>query len=441
MSAPAASALESPRSRVPQALRALRHRNFQYFFSGQLISLVGTWMQTIAEAWLVYRLTGSPWLLGMVRFMAQIPVFLLATLGGMVADRYNRHSIIVATQTISMVLALILALLTLTGRVHVWHVMVLATMLGVVNAFDLPARQAFLIEMVGKGDLMNAIALNSTIFNGARVVGPALAGILVAWIGEGWCFFANGISFIAVITGLLLMKLPRFQKVLNPPPFIENLMEGIRFVRNTTPIRALLLLIGLVSLVAVPYTVLMPIFADRILHGGARALGILMGASGVGAVLGALTLAAKKGLKGLSRWIPVASAGFGVCLILFSISRIFWLSVALLVPMGYGLMLQLSSTNTLIQAMVPDRLRGRTMAVYAMMFMGMAPIGSLLAGALASHIGAPLTVGIGGAVAIIGAAFFARHVPRIREQARELINTQGLVAQENAVGISPRAAS
>jgi MFS family permease len=441
MSAPASSALESPRSRVPQALRALRHRNFQYFFSGQLISLVGTWMQTIAEAWLVYRLTGSPWLLGMVRFMAQIPVFLLATLGGMVADRYNRHSIIVATQTISMVLALILALLTLTGRVHVWHVMVLATMLGVVNAFDLPARQAFLIEMVGKGDLMNAIALNSTIFNGARVVGPALAGILVAWIGEGWCFFANGVSFIAVITGLLLMKLPRFQKVLNPPPFIENLMEGIRFVRNTTPIRALLLLIGLVSLVAVPYTVLMPIFADRILHGGARALGILMGASGVGAVLGALTLAAKKGLKGLSRWIPVASAGFGVCLILFSISRIFWLSVALLVPMGYGLMLQLSSTNTLIQAMVPDRLRGRTMAVYAMMFMGMAPIGSLLAGALASHIGAPLTVGIGGAVAIIGAAFFARHVPKIREQARELINTQGLVAQENVVGISPRAAS
>jgi MFS family permease len=441
MTTPAASALEAPRSRVPQALRALRHRNFQYFFSGQLISLIGTWMQTIAEAWLVYRLTGSPWLLGMVRFMAQIPVFLLATLGGMVADRYNRHSIIVATQSISMVLALILALLTLTGRVHVWHVMVLATMLGVVNAFDLPARQAFLIEMVGKGDLMNAIALNSTIFNGARVVGPAIAGILVAWIGEGWCFFANGISFIAVITGLLLMKLPKFQKAENPQPFVENLMEGIRFVRNTTPIRALLLLVGLVSLVAVPYTVLMPIFADRVLHGGARGLGILMGASGVGAVLGALTLAAKKGLKGLSRWIPIASAGFGACLILFSISRIFWLSVALLVPMGYGLMLQLSSTNTLIQAMVPDRLRGRTMAVYAMMFMGMAPIGSLLAGALASHIGAPLTVGIGGGVAIIGAGFFARHVPKIREQARDLINTQGLVAQENAVGVSPRSAS
>ena len=428
-------------SRIPEALRALRHRNFQYFFGGQLISLVGTWMQTIAEAWLVYRLTGSPWLLGMVRFMAQIPVFLLATLGGMVADRYNRHSIVVATQTISMLLAFVLAFLTLTGRVQVWHVMILATMLGVVNAFDLPARQAFLIEMVGKGDLMNAIALNSTIFNGARIIGPAIAGILVAWIGEGWCFFANGVSFLAVITGLLLMKLPPFQKLTKPQPFLENIMEGIRFVRDTTPIRALLLLIGLVSLVAVPYTVLMPVFADRVLHGGARALGILMGASGVGAVLGALTLAAKKGLKGLSRWIPAASAGFGLCLVLFSLSRIFWVSVVLLVPVGYGLMLQMSSTNTMIQAMVPDRLRGRTMAVYAMMFMGMAPIGALLSGAMAAHVGAPITVGVGGAIAIIGAGLFARHVPKIREQARNLINTQALVAQENVVGISPRGAA
>lgn len=441
MNGPAAHTLKANHTRIPAALRALRHTNFQLFFGGQLISLIGTWMQTVAEAWLVYRLTGSPWLLGMVRFMAQIPVFLLATVGGMVADRYNRHRVIVATQSISMVLALILALLTLTGRVHVWHVMVLATMLGIVNAFDLPARQAFLVEMVGKGDLMNAIALNSTIFNGARVIGPAVAGILVATIGEGWCFFANGISFIAVITGLLLMKLSPFQKAVNPQPFIENIAEGIRFVRNTTPIRALLLLVGLVSLVAVPYTVLMPIFADRVLHEGARALGILMGASGVGAVLGALTLAAKKGLKGLSRWVPAAAAGFGACLVLFSLSRMFWLSVALLVPVGYGLMLQLSSTNTLIQAMVPDRLRGRTMAVYAMMFMGMAPIGALLAGALASHIGAPLTVGLGGGIAIVGAAFFARHVPKIREAARDLIHTQGLVAEEAAVGITAREVS
>jgi MFS family permease len=441
MSAPPAPESKVPRFLLPETLRSLRHRNFQYFFSGQLISLIGTWMQTIAESWLVYRLTGSPWLLGIVRFMAQIPVFLLATVGGMVADRYNRHRVIIATQSISMVLALILAFLTLTGRVHVWHVMVLATLLGVVNAFDLPARQAFLVDMVGKGDLMNAIALNSSIFNGARVIGPAVAGILVAWIGEGWCFFANGISFIAVITGLLLMKLPAFQKAREHQPFFENMAEGIRFVRTTTPIRALLLLIGLVSLVAVPYNVLMPIFADRVLHGGARALGVLMGAAGVGALLGALTLAAKKGLKGLSRWVPMAAAGFGACLILFSLSRIYWLSVALLVPVGYGLMLQLSSTNTLIQAMVPDRLRGRTMAVYAMMFMGMAPIGALLAGALAAHIGAPLTVGLGGAIAIVGAGFFARHVPRIREQARELINTQGLVAPETAAGISPRSAS
>lgn len=420
------------RSRVSETVRALKHRNFQLFFSGQLISLIGTWMQTVAEAWLVYRMTGSPWLLGLVRFLAQFPVFMFATVGGTVADRYNRHRIVITTQSLSMILPLILAYLTLTGRVQVWHVALLATLLGIVNAFDLPARQAFLVEMVGKEDLMNAIALNSTLFNSARVIGPAIAGILVAWIGEGWCFFANGISFIAVIVGLLLMRLPPFQPGAKTS-MRKHVAEGFRFVWNTGPIRALLLLLGLVSLVAVPYTVLMPIFADHVLHGGAKALGILMAATGFGAVLGALTLATKKGVKGLGRWVPTAAAFFGLTLALFAISRVLWLSVILLVPVGYGLMLQMSSTNTLIQSMVPDRLRGRVMAVYAMMFMGMAPVGALIAGGLAERFGAPITVALGGILAVMGAGVFARYIPKIREEARALMVAQGLYSDEATI--------
>jgi len=430
-----------PYSRLPDALRALRHRNFQLFFSGQLISLIGTWMQSVAQAWLVYRLTGSALLLGTVAFMSQFPVFVLATFGGMVADRKNRHRIVITTQTISMILALILATLTLSGRIRVWEIIVLATLLGIVNAFDLPARQAFLVDMVGKDSLMNAIALNSSLFNGARVIGPAIAGILVAWIGEGWCFFANGASFIAVITGLLMMRLPPFQPPKKKVSALEHVAEGFRFVRETGPIRALLLLLGLVSLVAMPYAVLMPIFANRILHGGARALGILMGATGVGAVSAALTLAAKKGLKGLGQWVPIAAACFGLSLILFSFSRIFWLSVVLLVPVGYSVMLQMSSTNTLIQAMVPDHLRGRVMAVYAMMFMGMAPIGSLLAGVVAHHIQAPMTVAAGGMLAILGAGIFARNMPKITQQARELMTAQGLYTAESPAELRARSIS
>ena len=297
--------------RIPQMLRALRHRNFQLFFSGQLISLIGTWMDNIAEAWLVYRLTGSSLLLGTVAFAGQIPVFLLAPIGGMVADRWNRHRVVIATQAISMVLAGILAVLTLSHRVTVWEVVVLAALMGAVNAFDIPARQAFLVDMVGREDLMNAIALNSSMFNGARVIGPSIAGILVASIGEGWCFAANSISYIAVIIGLLLMHVNRAPvEVRHVSPF-EHIVEGFRFVWNTGPIRALLLLLGLVSLVAMPYSVLMPIFAAKILHGNARTLGVLMGATGVGALGGALTLATRSGVKGLGRWVAVACASFG----------------------------------------------------------------------------------------------------------------------------------
>jgi len=412
-------------ARIPHGLRSLRHRNFQLFFGGQLISLIGTWMQNVAQSWLVYRLTGSSFLLGVVGFAGQIPVFLMAPVGGIVADRKNRHRVVIATQTVSMILAFILAGLTLTKMVHVWHVMVLAAGLGVVNAFDIPARQSFIVDMVGKEDLINAIALNSSMFNGARVVGPAIAGLLVASIGEGWCFFGNGVSYIAVIIGLLLMERTWQTKEASGSP-IENVIEGFQYVRQTRPIRSLLLLLGLVSLVGMPYAVLMPIFADRILHRGANGLGILMGATGVGALLGALTLAFKRGLKGLSNWITFSSAGFGASLILFGISKNFWLSVALLVPAGYSMMVQMASSNTLIQSMVPDRLRGRVMSVYSMMFMGMAPIGALGAGVVAHHLGAPLAVSIGGMACILGSAAFGAQVPAMRIEARRLILAQGL---------------
>ncbi len=418
----------APESRWQVAWRALRHRNFQLFFSGQLISLIGTWMQSVAQSWLVYRLTGSALLLGSVGFASQIPVFLFAPLGGITADRFNRRYIVIGTQVASMMLALILATLTLTHRVQVWHVFVLAGLLGIVNAFDIPGRQSFLVDMVGKEDLMNAIALNSSMFNGARVVGPAIAGILVSKIGEGWCFFANGVSYIAVIIGLLLMDVDSPERVSKASP-LENMLEGFRFVNRTRPIRALLTLLGIVSLVGMPYVVLMPIFADKILHGGARGLGILMGATGVGALMGALTLAFRQGVKGLGRWVAWCSGGFGASLIIFSLSHNFWVSVILLLPVGYTIMLQMACSNTLIQVMVPDALRGRVMAVYSMMFMGMAPIGALLGGALADRLGAQLTVAIGGLASVCGACWFGLQLPKIRVEARRLI-----VAQEIAGG-------
>jgi MFS family permease len=418
---------------LPATLRALRHRNFQLFFSGQLISLVGTWMQTIAESWLVYRLTGSSLLLGTVGFCSQIPVFLVAPLGGIVADRYNRHRVVIATQICSMVLAGIYAALTLSGHIQIWQIFVLAALLGVVNAFDIPARQTFIMDMVGREDLMNAIALNSSMFNGARIIGPAIAGVLVAKIGEGWCFFANSVSYIAVIAGLLMMRVakPAPRAIAASP--LAHIREGFRFVRHTAPIRLILLLLGLVSLVAMPYVVLMPIFADRVLHGGARALGILMGATGVGALLGALTLASRTGVRGLGKWVAYSCGGFGIFLVLFSMSRTFWLSAALLVPVGFCMMFQMSSSNTLIQVMSPDELRGRVLAVYSMMFMGMAPMGALLGGALADHLGAPVTVAMGAVAAIGGAVIFGRNLPKIRAEARRLIVAQEIAGGEPSV--------
>lgn len=437
---PPAEASRASGLRLPPMFRSLAFRNFQLFFGGQIISLTGTWMQTIAQAWLVYRLTGSSLLLGAVGFAGQIPVFLLAPVGGFVADRWNRQRIVIATQTSMMIEAFLFAWLTLSGRIRVWEIVVLAVALGVANAFDIPARQAFLIEMVDRETLMNAIALNSSMFNAARVVGPAVAGILVAAIGEGWCFFANAVSFIAVILGLLLMRVERRPAWAEPASPLESVIEGFRFARATEPIWALLLLVGVVSLVAMPYTVLMPIFADHILHGGARGLGLLMGATGIGALAGALTLAARTRLGGLHRWIAMSAMGFGATLIAFAFSRWFWLSFLVLVPSGFAMMLEMACTNTLLQAMSPDRLRGRVMALYSMMFMGLAPFGSLFAGAVADRIGVEWTVAIGGAVCVGFAAWFARRLPRLRPLARQLIVAQQLVGGEPAgATAAPRA--
>jgi MFS family permease len=427
---------ESPRLR--EAFRALRYYNFRLFFAGQLISLVGTWMQTVAQSWLVYRLTGSSALLGLVGFSSQIPVFLFSPLGGVAADRYNRHCMIIATQSASMVLALILAALTLTGHVRIWHLFVLSALLGVINAVDIPARQAFFQEMVGRADLINAIALNSSMFNSARIVGPAIAGILVAWIGEGWCFFANGASYIAVIAGLLMMHVtPRVVENSKDSAW-QHVLEGARFVISAKPIRALLLLVAFVSFFGLQYSVLMPIFADRIFHTGAHGLGILLGINGAGALCGALVMAAKRGLQGLSRWIAVAALTFSVAIIAFGFAPTFWIAAGVLFLVGFATMIQFGSTNTLIQMMTPDRLRGRAISSYSMMYMGMTPIGSLVAGVVAEHIGARTTIWAGGVICLIGSMVYASQLSEIRSEARKMVlsassATPDQIAAEGAV--------
>ncbi|HUK53369.1 MAG TPA: MFS transporter [Candidatus Binatia bacterium] len=412
--------------------RALRHRNFRLFFGGQLISLIGTWMQNVAQAWLVYRLTNSAVLLGLVGFASQIPVFPLAPIGGIVADRFPKRYVVVATQSSSMILAFLLAWLTLANRIRVWEIILLATLLGMVSAFDIPARQSFFAEMVGKGDLQSAIGLNSTIFNGARVIGPAIAGLLVARIGEGRCFLLNGVSFIAVIVALMAMRVDDRAGSTTGRAALQDALEGFRYALGSPTVLSLLLLIALVSVVGVPYSVLMPIFADRILHGGARALGLLMGATGVGAILGALTLTMWRGVRGLGRVVAVSAGGFGAALILFSFSRNFWLSLILLMPVGYSIMLQSAATNTLLQSMAPDHLRGRVMALYSMMFMGMVPFGSLGAGFTASRLGAPITVALGGAACMMGAFVFARRLPGMRHEALEMLRASGAITGEDA---------
>src|SRR5579864_1914121 len=401
---------------VSNRFRALTHRNFQLFFAGQLVSLIGTWMQSTAQLWLVYRLTNSPALLGIFGFASQIPILLLASLGGYVGDRYNRHLGVIWTQTVAMLLSFVLAALTLLGVLRVWEIILIAFLAGIVNAFDVPIRQAFLVQMVGKEDLPNAIALNSSIFNAARVVGPAIAGFAIAWVGEGWCFFLNGVSFLAVIVALLAMRIKPVERKPSEESPLRSLMQGFHFAMSDLPIRSALLLLSWLSLLGLQYSVFLPIFAEDVLHGGARGLGLLMSSAGVGAVLGALHFAARTEFKGLARWIAGTSVSCAVGLVLFSASRVFWMSMVVLFVVGFSATVQMAATNTIVQSRVPDELRGRIMAVYATMFMGVQPIGSLLAGGIAKRIGAPHTLGLFGLLVLAGSLFFFfRVVMRVRQ--------------------------
>jgi MFS family permease len=427
---------------MPPMLRALGHKNYRLFYGGQLISLTGTWMQSVAQAWLVYRLTNSAATLGFVTFAGQIPGFVLAPVGGAIADSFSRHRILITTQALAMLLAFVLALLTLTGSVAVWHVYVLAALLGVVNAFDIPARQAFVADLVDREDLVNAIALNSSMINGARLVGPAMAGLLVASIGEGWCFAVNGVSYVAVIVGLWLMRVEGRKEdevvAAERRSPVRRVVEGFSFVGRTAPIRALIILLGLISLFGMPYTVLMPVFADRILHVGAGGLGMLLGAAGVGALCAALLLVARRGVRGMGRWVALSSAGFGAGLVLFSRLEDFRMAIAVLVFVGFSMILQISTSNTLVQAMVPDALRGRVMAVYSMMFLGMAPLGALLAGWLAERAGAANTVALGGVGCILSAVVFALRLPALRREARALLVADGAGADGGIAQLKTR---
>jgi MFS family permease len=411
-------------------IRALQHRNFRLFFGGQGISLVGTWMQRVALGWLVYRLTNSPFLLGFVGFAGQIPIFLLAPLAGVLADRWNRQRILILTQAVAMIQALVLSLLVLTETVLIWHIILLSVLLGIINAFDMPTRQSFMVEMVEeKEDLANAIALNSSMVNSARLLGPSIAGILVATVGEGICFLINGISYLAVIGALLAMRI--VPKNLKPQSsrVWYGLKEGFTYASAFSPIRAVLLLLGLVSLMGMPYIVLMPVFAKDILHGGPHALGFLMGASGLGALVGAFYLATRRTVLGLGRLIALAASIFGLGLIAFSFSRLLWLSLPVMLLTGFGQMVQMASSNTVLQTIVDDDKRGRIMSFYTMAFIGMAPFGSLFAGSLASSIGAPHTLLIGGITCLMGSALFAHRLPALRKIVRPIYVRMGIIPE------------
>lgn len=415
---------------VKQTLRALRHKNYRLFFAGQSISLIGSWMQQVALGWLVYRLTDSAFLLGLVGFSSQIPTFILASFAGVLADRYSKHRIIVITQILAMIQAFILAFLTLSETIQIWHILLLSLFSGLINAFDMPTRQSFVIDMVDdRNDLPNAIALNSSVFNAARLVGPTLAGLLITVVGEGMCFLVNAISYIAVIVSLLLMNIsPKINNQRNGK-VLAGLKEGIKYAYNFKPIRTLLLLIGLVSLTGMPYTVLMPVFARDILHGDAHTLGFLFGAVGFGAFTGAIYLASRKTILGLARWIAAAASIFSLGLLFFSFSRNIYLSIGLMYFTGFGMMMQMASTNTLLQTLVDDDKRGRIMSLYVMAFMGTAPFGSFIAGTLASTIGAPYTVLSSGVICLIGAIIFYKNLPELRKHIRPVYVKKGIISE------------
>lgn len=410
------------------AWRALRHRNFRLFFGGQSISLIGTWMTRVATSWLVYRLTKSPLLLGTVGFAGQIPTFLLAPIAGVIVDRIDRRKVLVWTQTLAMVQSLALAFLTLSHRITVAEVLALSVMQGVINAFDMPGRQSFMVKMVeDRADLSNAIAINSSMVNAARLVGPSLAGLLIAATNEGWCFLVDGISYIAVIASLVMMRLPVIVEQRETPSMTTQLREGWTYVASSVPIRTILLLFALLSLMGWPFMVLMPVFAGQILHGGPHTLGFLMGAVGVGSLLSALSLVVRRSVRGLTKMIPIAAVIFGVGLVCFGLSGSIWVSMPLMFVTGFGMMQGLTTSNTIIQTLVDEEMRGRVMSYYTMAFVGMAPFGSLLAGSLASAIGAPRTVIVSGAACIVGALWFWSRLPAVRKEMRPIYERLGIV--------------
>jgi MFS family permease len=416
--------------------RGLSHRNYRLFFAGQGISLIGTWMQQIAMSWLVYRLTNSAFLLGVIGFSSQICSFVFSPFAGVLSDRWNRHHILVATQSLAMVQAFILASLTLMGVIAVHQLIILAIFLGLVNAFDMPTRQAFVAEMLEKReDLGNAIALNSFLFNGARLVGPSIAGILISILGEGMCFFLNGFSFLAVIIALLAMKMTPNKRETERTQLWQGLKEGFAYAFRFPPIRSILFFLGWISLVGMANTTLMPVFAKDILHGGPHTYGFLMGAIGVGAIIGAIFLASRRSVLGLGRIIVIASGIFGFGLIFFSLSHVLWLSLLLLSLTGFGMMVHMASSNTILQTMVDDDKRGRVMSLYTMAFMGMAPFGSLAGGSLAGRIGAPYTLIIAGTSCMLGSFLFAKKLPLIRTMVRPIYIRKGILSEKSETKI------
>ncbi|WP_435549826.1 MFS transporter [Desulfobacterium sp. N47] len=396
--------------------RSLKHKNYRLFFGGQSISLIGTWIQRIAISWLVYKLTNSVFLLGVVGFADQIPTFLLSPLAGVLTDRLNRYHIIIVTQILAAIQALILTCIYFYGIIDIWHIIFLSVFLGSINAFDIPARHSLLVEMIEKKeDLGNAIALNSSMFNSARLLGPSIAGILIAATGEGACFLINALSYIVVIASILKMKIvPRIINKKNTHVLTE-IKEGFSYTFGFRPIKFVILLFGLVGLMGMPYSVLLPVYAKEILKGGSHTYGFLMGASGLGALTGALYLASKNSIHGLLKIVPWSAGIFGIGLIIFSLSRYSLLSMVLMVLIGFGLMLQLASSNTLLQTIVDDDKRGRVLSIYIMTLMGSATFGSLLAGGMAKFLGVPLTLAIGGISCISGAVLFAKKLPELQK--------------------------
>lgn len=410
------------------AWRALRHRNFRLFFGGQSISLIGTWMTRIATAWLVYRLTKSSLLLGTVSFAGQIPTFLLAPLAGVLVDRMNRRKVLIWTQALAMVQSLALAALTLTKVINIHEVLALSVFQGIINAFDMPGRQSFMVQMVeDRGDLSNAIAINSSMVNLARLIGPSLAGLVIAATNEGWCFLIDGVSYIAVIASLLMMQVKVAAVKRATTSMLDQLKEGWTYVSNFVPIRTILLLFALISLMGMPFVVLMPVFAAQVLHGGPHTLGFLMGALGVGALVSALSLVVRKSVRGLTKMIPVAALSFGIGLIGFGLSHIQWLSLPLMLVTGFGMMQGMTASNTIIQTLVPEDKRGRVMSYYTVAFVGMSPFGSLLAGGLAHAIGAQRTVMLSGVACIAGSLWFWTRLKTIRKAMRPIYEQLGIL--------------